>query len=786
MRLEFGPRRGAYVDINDEIKDKGNPLSAEELAHFETFDTIYRSLCALMYNYVPMSGHPGGSVSSGRIVSGVLFDVMDYDAGNPDREDADIISYAAGHKALGLYAMWALRNEVMRIGTPDSLPADVRYQLRLEDLLGFRRNPVTKTPLFVKFGSKALDGHPTPATPFLRLSTGASGVGLTASIGLAFGAKDYYGKNAPRVHIIEGEGGMTPGRVAEALAAAGTACLENAVLHIDWNQASIDSNKVCREGGEPGDYVQWDPMELAYINDWNVIYASEGHDFQHVIAAERAAGRMDNGQPTAVVYRTVKGWRYGIEGKASHGAGHKLCSKEFFEAMAPLLEKYDETLPDCADLKENRCSAANGDGIVEECFWDALQVVRRCMEKESAMIEYMAGRLAESRARLDGRARKPRERAPNVEAVYDAALSGSGGRPAELQLEPGSTATLRAELGKALGYYNKVSGGSILAAAADLMGSTSVNLVATGFADGYFNASSNPGARLLSLGGICEDGMSGILSGLSAFGRHIGVASSYGAFIAALGHVSARLHAIGCQSRQAIVEDEPYKPMILICAHAGLKTGEDGPTHADPQPLQMMQENFPAGTAVTLTPWDPAELWPLITAALARRPALIVPFVTRPNETVPDREKLGLAPADDSASGLYRLRKANGKGDGSIVLQGSEVALAFVEEALPLLLKDGIDLDVYYVSSAELFDSLPQEEQDRIFPASVAQKAMGITGFTLPTIYRWVGSERGRAATLHPFMKGHFLGSGPGTRVLQEAGLDGESQYRAISAFVGR
>ena len=45
------------------------------------------------------------------------------------------------------------------------------------------------------------------------------------------------------------EGGLTPGRVAEALAAAGTASLDNAVLHLDWNQASIDSNHVCRDGG---------------------------------------------------------------------------------------------------------------------------------------------------------------------------------------------------------------------------------------------------------------------------------------------------------------------------------------------------------------------------------------------------------------------------------------------------------------------------------------------------------------------------------------------------------
>ena len=232
MGLQFGPRRGVYIDITQEIKNAGEPLSVDELKHFELFDLVYRSLCALLFNYVPMSGHPGGSISSGRFVSGIVFDAMDYDVSNPDRKDADIISYAAGHKALGLYTMWALRNEIVRIAAAELLPADTRYQLRLEDLLGFRRNPITNTPLFTKFNAKPLDGHPTPATPFVKLSTGASGVGLGTSLGLAFGALDYYGDLAPRVHIVEGEGGLTPGRVGEAMAAAGTASLKNTILHI--------------------------------------------------------------------------------------------------------------------------------------------------------------------------------------------------------------------------------------------------------------------------------------------------------------------------------------------------------------------------------------------------------------------------------------------------------------------------------------------------------------------------------------------------------------------------
>ena len=96
----------------------------------------------------------------------------------------------------------------------------------------------------------------------------------------------------------------------------------------------------------------------------------------------------------------------------------------------------------------------------------------------------------------------------------------------------------------------------------------------------------------------------------------------------------------------------------------------------------------------------------------------------------------------------------------------------------------GVDLNVYYVASAELFDLLPESERARIFPEEHAMDAMGITGFTLPTLYRWVRSDRGRAASLHPFTKGHYLGSGQAQYVLVEAGLDGEGQYHAIRAYL--
>jgi transketolase len=781
MAFTLGTRRATYVDISEELEKGEAPLSSEDASVFEQFDLIYRTLCAIMYNYVPTSGHPGGSISSGRFVAGILYDAMAYDVSDPDRHEADLISYAAGHKALGLYAMWALRNEIIRIGAPDLLPKDVRLQLRLEDLLGFRRNPTTETPLFKQFGVKPLDGHPTPATPFLRLSTGASGVGVASSLGLAFGARDYYGENAPRVHLVEGEGGLTPGRVHEALAATGTASINNVILHIDWNQASIDSNHVCRDNGRPGDYVQWTPQELAYIHDWNVISVPDGTDIQQIIAAQRLSMELPNSQPTAIVYRTTKGWQYGIEGKASHGAGHPLCSAGFYEAVAPFTDQVIADLPRC-EGRSQRCEGANQE-IVEECFWEALQVVRNSLEGARPVATALAQRLVDARKRLNSAGRKPRANAPNVDALYVAAAKVGNRTPEELELEVGSQTTLRGALGNALNVLNKASNGAILPAAADLLGSTSINAAAKGFPEGYYNAATNPDARMLSIGGICEDAMSGIMAGLSTYGCHIGAGSSYGAFIAALGHIASRLHGIGNQARQEI-KQEPYKPYLLICAHAGLKTGEDGPTHADPQPLQLLQENFPRGTAITLTPWDPQEVWPSLTAALAKRPAVIAPFVTRPNETVLDRKALGLAPPSAAAKGLYKLRRAKGKSDGAVVLQGSEVAYGFVEIALPLLEMAGVDLDVYYVASAELFALLPSAEQRHIYPDRIAQTAMGITGFTLPTMYRWIRSDMGLQRTLHPFQKGRFLGSGPGEKVLKEAGLDGESQFEAVMNYV--
>ncbi len=774
-KLAFGPRRGEYFDFGVH-PDKPIKVDKSTIKAMEKFDLWYRTLCSILYNFA-QSGHPGGSVSSGHIVAAVIIETMDYNIGDPDQPDADLISYAAGHKALGLYAMWASRNEMVRISRPELLPNQAK-QLRLEDMLGFRRNPTQETPLFNKFKAKPLDGHPTPLTPFLRLSTGPSGIGVPASFGLALGALDRYGKDAPAIHIIEGEGGMTPGRVTEATAAAATAQMRNVTIHVDWNQASIDSNRVCRDGDKPGEYVQWNPAEFFYLHDWNVVYVPDGFDFDMVIRAQQFAKGGINDQPTAIVYKTVKGWKYGIEGMKSHGSGHKMCSPEYYDSVRPFEEQFGVEIPRMNNQKSRT--------EIEQLYYDTLLALRRAAEQDEEMAEYVGKRIAESRARLAKLNRSTRPGCPDLNKLYEDKTIESGTIPESLVLAPGSSTTLRGELGKSLGYLNEKTGGAFIGGAADLYGSTSVDKLRDGFPSGFYNSVENPEARLITVGGICEDALGAFMTGLSSFGYNIGVTASYAAFIAALEHIPARVHCISAQARHDFCGDPP-KTFIMICGHAGFKTGEDGPTHADPQALQLLQENFPKGKAITLVPWEPQEVWPLLIEALKKRPAVIAPFVTRPNEVVFDREKFGLPPATASVEGIYKFRSADPSKTpyhGTIIIQGSAVANDFVNYVLPRLDEKKYKMNIYYVSSVELFMDLPEMRQNGILPEERRLEAMGITGFTMPIMYRWITSEFGRRHTLSSYTKGIYPGSGKAEKVLEEVGLDGPSQWQAIEKYI--
>jgi transketolase len=750
-------------------------LPAGDGDSLELFDLCYRTLCAVMFNHAS-SGHPGGSISSGRLVASLIFNQLNYDISNPMDRTADIISYAAGHKALGLYAMWACRNEVVRLVAPEQLPGDIRQQLRLEDMLGFRKNPITKTPLYQKFDAKPLDGHPTPQTPFVWLSTGASGVGVGTSVGLALTLKDMFGDDAPDVHVIEGEGGMTPGRVAESLASAATSGLDNLYFHVDWNQASIDSDFVTRVGNKPGEYVQWDPCEFLLVHGFNVIYVPDGFDFEQIREAQNKARVIKNGRPTGIVYHTIKGWQYGIEGSKSHGGGHKFYSEEYLQALKPFELRFG--------LKFPRFEGEKNPESIEKAFYESLLTIRNAFESNMALTRQLGGWIVNSKHRHEASPRKLRSNAPDLEKLYTEKLISPLERPEMCTYEIGSAQTLRGSLAHGLNHVNKLTNGAVLAAAADLYGSTNISAIGAGFGSGFWHPKDNPETRLFSAGGITEDAMCGICSGIATMGYQIGVGSSYAAFIAPLSTITAKIHGIGQQTLRHRVPDEPNRTFVVVCGHAGVKTGEDGPTHAEPQALQVLQENFPGDVMITLTPWDPNELWPLTAESLLQRPAVLAPFVTRPSEFIVDRKALGLAAPEKSIKGIYKLLQANGTPEATIVYQGSDVAYAFINGVLPRLKESGMNLDVYYVSSTELFDRLDKQERNEIYPFSAASSAMMFSGFTAATTYRWIMSERGREFTRYPWKQGSFLGSGAGDICLEQADMHGDAQWQVIQKFV--
>jgi transketolase len=578
------------------------------------------------------------------------------------------------------------------------------------------------------------------------------------------------------VHVIEGEGGMTPGRVAEALACAASSGLDNLYFHVDWNQASIDSDFVTRVGDKAGEYVQWDPCEFLLVHGFNVIFVPDGFNFAQIRQAQNQAAALKNGRPTGIVYRTIKGWKYGIEGARSHGAGHKFYSEEYLTALEPFEEKLGLTFP--------RFEGEKNPESIEKAYYESLMTIRKAFASKPALTQQLAAWVMSSKQRLAASPRELRSNAPELGKLYEDNAISPLERPESCTYEIGSAQTLRGSLANCLNHVNRLTNGAVLAAAADLYGSTNISNIGAGFGSGFWHPTKNPESRLFSAGGITEDAMGGICSGIASMGYQMGVGSSYGAFIAPLNTICAKTHGIGQQALRHRVPGEPNKTFVVVCGHTGVKTGEDGPTHAEPQALQVLQENFPGDVMITLTPWDPNELWPLTIESLLQRPAVLAPYVTRPSEVIVDRKALGLAAAEKSITGVYKLLQANGTPDATVVYQGSDVAYAFITGVLPRLKEKGINLDVYYVSSAELFDRLDMQQRKEIYPSSSASSAMMISGFTVATTYRWTMSERGREYTLYPWKNGTFLGSGPGDVCLEQAGMHGEAQWAVIQHFI--
>src|SRR5512140_506388 len=212
------------------------------------------------------SGHPTSCLSAADLMGVLLDGHLRADWRRPSRLDDDRLVFSKGHAAPLLYAMARAAGVVSG-----------------EELLSLRR-----------FGSR-LEGHPTPALPFVDVATGSLGQGLPFAVGVALAAR-LLGRDL-RCWVLLGDSEMAEGSIYEALELGGHYGLARVVAIVDMN----------RLGQRGPTMLQWDGERYAArarAFGWNALLV-DGHDRAAIDRAYTDAEASD--RPVLVVARTLKG-----------------------------------------------------------------------------------------------------------------------------------------------------------------------------------------------------------------------------------------------------------------------------------------------------------------------------------------------------------------------------------------------------------------------------------------------------------------------------------------------
>jgi transketolase len=214
------------------------------------------------------SGHSGGTLSIMDITAALYLHVADHDPKDPLWSDRDRIVWSSGHKAPALY-----------LGLGMAGYYDVREVVKLRKLYA----PFQGHPHWLKL-------------PGVEASTGSLGQGLSIAVGIALAGQ--MDKKGHTVYALTGDGEHQEGQIWEAIMEAGHYRLDNLINILDKNRLQID--------GWVKDVMNIDPIVDKYkAFNWNVIEA-DGHDMKAIVAALEKA-KSHRGQPTVIVFQTVKG-----------------------------------------------------------------------------------------------------------------------------------------------------------------------------------------------------------------------------------------------------------------------------------------------------------------------------------------------------------------------------------------------------------------------------------------------------------------------------------------------
>jgi transketolase len=249
------------------------------------------------------SSHIGGELSLAEILAVLFFHTLRLDPREPEWPARDRFILSKGHASAAMYVAMAWRGFFPR-----------------ERLFDAFNRP-----------HAILQEHVNMDTPGAEIPTGSLGMGLSAGVGMAWGAR-YRTKHeaAPPVGIfvVLSDGECTAGQTWEAAMSAAHFGLDNLVAVVDDNNRFVT--------GPRNAVMTLDPFGAKWAAfGWHVLEV-DGHDLPALIQTLAAARRLETapGRPRVVLARTVKGKGVSFM-EASDGwhAGH-LTAEQYQAAMA--------------------------------------------------------------------------------------------------------------------------------------------------------------------------------------------------------------------------------------------------------------------------------------------------------------------------------------------------------------------------------------------------------------------------------------------------------------------
>ena len=217
------------------------------------------------------SGHTAGPLGMADIFTLFYFHILKHDPKNPFLEERDRVVLSNGHICPVYY----------------STMAHAGYF------------PVEELQTLRKFGTR-LQGHPhREYMPWLEISSGPLGSGLSQAIGMAFADRLDHGVNTPRfIYCFMSDGELDEGNSWEAIMLAGKNKLWNLIAIVDRNNIQIE--------GMTEDIMPLEPLADKWrAFNWHVIEVG-GHDFRALNEAVSEAQAIYE-KPTVIIAHTIPG-----------------------------------------------------------------------------------------------------------------------------------------------------------------------------------------------------------------------------------------------------------------------------------------------------------------------------------------------------------------------------------------------------------------------------------------------------------------------------------------------